>query len=344
MEKHFFDMKIDSINRDWLKKLEWEKSKVLFKNSDWIPEWDNIKIFQWIFSQNFKKWEKSRNWYKYDQEGWFVDNYKRLPIMLWQHDDSYGWIWFVNELYVDTKGNLAWIFYVDLDMLEDRHRKQVEKWFVTMVSTWAITMEAMYEHNENWKRYTQDEAVEEFWYSNVVEALWGDVNAILTYVVTKAELVENSLVTIWSNFWAIAKSVNSIWDEMNTIANQMKSKQDKNNLFSKNSTMNLDEAMKEIETLWNDVSERDTKLNALTDEVSEKAKKIDSLEKDVEAKEKEINTLKDKSSKNEDKLEKLEKDAKEKILAAAKIDNGWGEKVETDKVETEEDFVKKYSK
>lgn len=338
MEKHFFDMKIDSINRNWLKKLEWEKSKILFQNSDWIPEWDNIKIFQWIFSQNFKNWEKSRNGYKYDQEGWFVDNYERLPIILWQHDDSYGWIWFVNELYLDTKGNLSWLFYVDLDMLEERNRKQVEKWFVTMVSTWAITMEAMFEHNESWKRYTQDEAVEEFWWSNVMETLWGETNAILTYVVTKAELVENSLVTIWSNYWAIAKTVNSIDDEMKTIANQIKSKQDKNILISKDSTMNLDEAKKEIDSL-------NTKAETLKNEISEKATKIDSLEKDNEKKETEINTLKDEAWKNEAKLNKLEDEAKDKILANVKIEEeNKNTPNKTDKVEKMDDFAKKYSK
>lgn len=375
MNKHYFNMKVNSLNRDWLKKLEWEVDKVLFKNSESIPEGDNIKIFQGIFSQKFGKWEKSRNWYKYDQNGWYVDNYARMPIILWQHDDSYGGIGFTQELWLDTKWNLQGLFYVDLDMLEERNRKQVEKWFVKMISTWAITIEDWFEHNETGKIYSFDEAEDEFGWENVWKSLWGVKDAILTYIVLKAELVENSLATIWSNFWAIAKSVNSLWDEMKEKAEQIKSKYDKTTLISKDEDMtkNLkknseeevvetpetqeeevvkttDEVVETPETEWGeDITETKEENKVKTDSVetlknalASKDSEIESLKNSLSAKDTEIKSL-------TDKIEKYESDAKEKILANANVDNSIDNgksknKVEEDKVHTMSDFTKKYSK
>lgn len=352
MKKHYFDMEVNSINRDWIKKIEWEKGKTLFKNSESIPEWDSIKIFQWVFSQNFTNWEKSRNWYKYDQNGWFVDNYKLLPIILWQHDDSYGWIWFTQELYLDTNWNLAWIFYVDLDTLEDRHANQVKKWFVKWISTWAKTIESMYEHNDTWKRYTRADAEEEFGWENVWKSMWGATDAILTYVITKAELIENSMVTIWSNFWAIAKTVNSINDEMETIANQIKSKYDKNNLFSKNSTMNLEEALLEVDALKisrdgfeKKANENDTKITELNDSIVKKDEEIKKLTDKVSENEIKINDLTSSDKVQKDRIDELEKEAKDLIMANANINNeGWEEwkGKKTDNVKTIWDFTKKH--
>jgi len=354
MEKHYFNMDINSITRDWLKKLEWEKATTLFKNSDWIPEWDNIKIFQWIFSQNFKKWEKSRNWYKYDQNGWLVDNYARMPLILWQHDDWYGWIWLTQELWLDTKWNLQWLFFVDLDMLEDRNRKQVEKGFVKMVSTWAITLEAMFEDNETWKRYTREEAEDKFGWENIIKCLWGMRDSILTYVVTQAELVENSLVTIWSNFWAIAKSVNTLDNEMKTIAEQIKSEHDKN-LFSKKSDMvkdvkNTVEEEKEVETTPETTETEENKVDSLKEvdtlknEIASKDSEIESLKNSLSVKDTEINSLKDEVSKKETEINTLRDEAKEKVLANANVKKVVADESKDKAVNTVEDFTKKYGK
>lgn len=352
MSKHYFNMSINSINRDRIKKIEWEKSKTLFKNKNKIPEWDNIKIFEWVFSQNFKKWEKSRNWYKYDQNGWVVENYERLPIILWQHDDSYGWIWFTQELYIDTKWNLAWIFYVDTNTLEERHARQVNWWYVKWISTWAITLESMFEDNETWKRYTRADAEEKFGWENVIKSLWWVRDSVLTYVVTKAELLENSLVTIWSNFGAIAKSVNTLDDEMKSIAKQMQSEHDKN-LFTKNSTMNPEELKNALETsqdevkeLKNEVSTKNTEIDTLKDDIKEKDDNITKLEDDLSKKEDENKELQDNLKKANDEVDKMRDKEKDKVkkLANVKVNNKEKKKGdEEDKMENASDFEKKYS-
>lgn len=221
MEKHYFNMEINSITTDWIKKIEWEKVKTLFLNSSPIPEGENIKIFSWIMSQNFEKGEVSRNRYKYKQDWWKLDNYARLPIILWQHDDRYWGIGFTQELFIDSNSNLCWIFYVDTDMLEPRHKNQIEKWYVKAISTWAITLEDWFEDEKTWEILTFSEAEKKYGWDNVISTLWWALDTWLSYIITKAELLENSMVTIGSNFWAIAKSENSINDEMKKRADEL---------------------------------------------------------------------------------------------------------------------------
>ena len=325
---HYFDMEVNTITRDKIKSIEWEKSKVLFKNSEKIPEWENIVIFSWVFSQNFKKWEKSRNWYKYDQNGWILENYARLPIILWQHKDDYWGIWYTQELWLDTKWNLCGLFYVDTETLEDRHSNQVKKWFVKSVSTGAITLETMFEHNESWKRYTRKEAEEEFGFENIWKCLYWFKDSILTYIVTKAELVENSLVTIWSNYWAIAKKVNSLSDEMKEEAEKLKnlsSKQDETLFLNYKTPMkkediekngNPNEATPEVtegtpaeapteengvnvESLKNELEAEKNKLSELQTNFdtykNETETKINALTQEKETLQKEVNELKEKA-------------------------------------------------
>lgn len=372
MEKHFFDMKVDSISRDKVKKIEWEKSKVLFTNSEGIPEGDNIKIFQGVFSQKFEKGQKSRNGYKYDQEGWFIDNYERLPIILWQHDDAYGWIWFTQELWLDTKGNLCGLFYVDLEMLEERNRKQVERGYVKSMSTGAITIEDAYEHNETGKRYTYDEAEEEFGWMNVLKALWGMKDAILTYVVTKAELVENSMVTIWSNYGAQAKSVNSLSDEMKRKADELQQKYSQNwdtllpndlSMTKKdNDVVETAETADSTETTTPEVEEVEN-----TEEVVETAETADEAEADTtqedgevseeveEVEENKIQKLENKISDMEKHIDTLQKDFTEFKNGSEiqnKVDKRENQRKQvlasvpsggqTDGVKTMSDFTKKY--
>lgn len=289
-------MKMDSINRDRLKKLEGEKKTTLFKNSNKIPDGDNIMIFEGIMSQNFKKGEVSRNRYKYKQDWWVVDNYARLPIILWQHDDSYGGIGFAQELFIDTKWNLAGVFYVDLDMLEDRHRKQVEKGFVTAISTGAVTLEDGYEEKETGKILSFKEADEKYWFEEIVNTLFGAMNTALSYIVTKAELVENSLVTIGSNYGAIARSVNTIDDEMKRKAEDLQKQMNSQNwdtlltndlsMSEKDNVLEAEEAttpevVEEVET---QVDEVETEVSEGTEEETETTEedKVEKLENELE--------------------------------------------------------------
>ncbi len=357
---HYFDMEVNSITRDKIKSIEWEKSKVLFKNSEKIPEGENIVIFSWVFSQNFQKWEKSRNWYKYDQEWWILENYARLPIILWQHQDDYGGIGYTQELWLDTKWNLCWLFYVDTETLEERHANQVKKWFVKSVSTGAITLETMFEHNETGKRYSRKEAEEEFGFENIWRCLCWFKDSILTYIVTKAELVENSLVTIWSNYWAIAKKVNSLNDEMREEAEKLKnlsSKQDET-LF-----LNQETFMKKENLGTNDTSTNTTPV--VLAEVPETTPKeengvnVDSLKNELEAEKNKVSELQNSfdTYKNEaetkinsltlekDNLQKEVNEFKEKakteILENAPNVTKWEN---NNGVKTVADFKKKHSK
>lgn len=69
----------------------------------------------------------SRNKYKYSQDGWQFDHYANNPIILWQHNQDYGGIGRAKAFYKNSSGDLAGIFWVDLDTLEPRNAKQVKK-------------------------------------------------------------------------------------------------------------------------------------------------------------------------------------------------------------------------
>jgi hypothetical protein len=53
MEKHFFDMQVNSIERNAVKDIK--RKETLFKNKKDIPEEENIIVFQGILSQKFRK-------------------------------------------------------------------------------------------------------------------------------------------------------------------------------------------------------------------------------------------------------------------------------------------------
>lgn len=342
-KKHYINLEINNIDEN-----EIVKNKILFKNKD-VPEWDNIKIFNWIFSENYWKWKKSRNWYKYDQNWWDLKNYSKVPLILWQHDESYWWIWKAIEIYLDEKNNLWGKFYIDLELLDDRNRKQVERWMVNMLSTWAITLDWWFEENKNWKRYTEEEAIEKFWFEEVWKSLWGAKDAILTYIVTKAELVENSLVTIWSNAWAIATSLNSINDEMQERANNLKSLYfNNNNMNVKKDELEAEVTEQEVETPTEDVETNNAVTEAepkaeepiegtaeptepATEEVAENS--IKELKDDIKSKEVLINSLTDKVANLEKQLNSFRESQRDKVMANAKIEN-W--------VSSMSDFSKKY--
>lgn len=95
------------------------------------------------------------------------------------------------------------MFFVDLDTLEERNATQVKRGFVSAISTGAIPEEYMFEENDSGDLYTEADAEEKFGWKNLWDAMWGDSD-ILTLVVTKAKMIENSLVTIGSNENAIA--------------------------------------------------------------------------------------------------------------------------------------------
>lgn len=81
----------------------------------------------------------------------------------------------------------------------------------------------MFEENDTGERLTEDEAVEKYGDWNVFTALIGWSTEFITLVITKAKLMENSMVTIGSNAKAIA-SQNTIGDTFTDIAEAFKMK------------------------------------------------------------------------------------------------------------------------
>ena len=225
----FFHITCDKIGAEEIGRIMENSSMV--KTGKEIPTEGNIVVFKGIASQNYAKGEKSRNGYKYDQNGWDFSSYMSNPIILWQHNAQFGGIGNAVSFWNDAKGNLNALFFVDLDTLEERNAVQVRKGYVTAISTGAIAKEYMFEDNDTGERYTEAEAEEKFGGWNVLLAYWGE-NKNLTLVVTKAEMIENSLVTIGSNENAIAMQ-NAIGQHFKARANEYEAKIKKDNPVNK---------------------------------------------------------------------------------------------------------------
>ena len=363
MEKHFFDMQVNSIERNAIKDIK--RKETLFTNKKDIPEGENILLFEWVFSQKFKKGEKSRNGYKYMQNGWDVSNYATLPIILWQHDDTYGGIGFCQELYINNAGDLSGVFFVDLNTLSEKEAYQVKNGYVTSISTWAITLEDAFEDNETGRLYTRDDAEEKFWWENVWKCLVWSTDAILTYVVTKAELVENSLVTIGSNAKAKAVQVNSLQDEMKKKAEELKTQINslkRDTLIPKDESMEkqentsediapavAEEVKSDVETPVTEETKEETQVSEeaeepTTEEVPKEDEKVVELENKLEAL---TNSFEAYKSEMEAKLNSLKKDDKisqrEENRAKVKkiFETSWAKQNASD-VKSVEDFRKKH--
>lgn len=322
MEKHFFDMQVNTIDRNAIKNIE--RKETLFTNKKEIPEGENIIVFEGVFSQKYKKGEKSRNGYKYIQSGWDVSNYAELPIILWQHDDTYGGIWFAKEIYLNKQWDLSWVFFVDLNTLDEKKAYQVKNGYVTSISTWAITLEDWFEDNATWKIYTSDEAEKKFWFDAIMDCLFWVQDAVLTYVVTKAELIENSLVTIWSNAKAKALQVNSLQDEMKKKAEELKTNQiqsqTRDTLLPNEDSMEKQENTSEITTpdVVDEVVE-----TPVTDEVEE-----------TQVSEETRETTKETQTEEENKIETLENEIQELKNSFAEYKNEMEAKFDSLKTDT----------
>lgn len=89
----FFHIQCDKIATDQIEGILTDATAQNMVNTGReVPTGDNIVVFKGIASQNYAKGEKSRNGYKYDQNGWDFSAYLNNPIVLWQHDTQYGGI------------------------------------------------------------------------------------------------------------------------------------------------------------------------------------------------------------------------------------------------------------
>lgn len=177
---------------------------VMFDSKEEIPEGENIIVLSGLLSQNYPVGKKSRNGYKIDQRGVDYSDYKYNNIVLLQHNDELGWIGRARMIYLDNKGNSNIIMYVDLNTIADENtRYQIKEWYIKWVSTWHALLESKFEDVEDgWKLLDANEAADKYGFDEVWYAYFG-MSDKLIYVVTKASMIENSVVTIWSNEKAI---------------------------------------------------------------------------------------------------------------------------------------------
>lgn len=247
----FLTVNCDRINQDQINEITGMTRNKLTKTWKEIPQGDSVVTFKGIVSQNYAKGEKSRNNYKYDQTGWDFSNYMHNPTILWQHDSYYGGIGHAIEFWLDDQKNLNALFYVDLETLEPRNAAQVKKWFVSWISTGAKTLEYMFEDAETGEMLSETDAEEKYGWENVWKALvwWG--SDFITLVITKAMMVENSLVTIGSNekALAVANSIGNSFQERAEEYKKLKNGSNPANLLPLNSTsMNTQEIKKDTTT------------------------------------------------------------------------------------------------
>lgn len=328
-EKIFINSMCDSVGEDFI------IPNYAHRTGKEVPKWDNILVFKSIVSQNYKVWESSRNHYKYDQNGWDFSDYNHNPIIAWQHDYDYGAIWHAVAFWHDAENNLNSLFYVDLDTLEPRHAKQIKNGYTAGVSTGASTEEYMFEDNENGNRYSREDAEEKFGWENVLDALWGS-SKILTLVITKAKLLENSLVTIGSNAKAVALQ-NGISDYFGKIAEDYKTLHSNKNSMQKQDTKTPETT---AESPVTETPETDTNsVEILQNEVKNLQNQIEELKKNHQE---ELQKVRDeeKTKFNTLLVEETEKIRTEEKKNLAKIvaeqNNTTGE------VNSVEDFRKKY--
>ena len=177
---------------------------VMFDSKEEIPEGENIVVLSGILSQNYPVGKKSRNGYKIDQKWVDYSDYKYNNIVLLQHNDSLGWIGRARMIYLDNKGNSNIIMYVDLNTIADEAtRYQIKEWYIKWVSTWHALLESKFEDVEDGGKLLEaQDAADKYWIDEVWYAYFG-MSDKLIYVVTKASMIENSVVTIWSNEKAI---------------------------------------------------------------------------------------------------------------------------------------------
>lgn len=160
-----------------------------------LPDGDNVQVFRGLASQNFPKGKKSRNGYKYDHSGWVLNDYKRNPAIFLSHNDEMP---IGKMLSIDfTEAGMEVTYFVDYATKAGKeYEHELRNGYIGMLSTGAITREWMIEDNRTGKRYTREEAREagiDLW-----SVLFGD-SEDYTMVVTKAELIEVSMVTVGSN-------------------------------------------------------------------------------------------------------------------------------------------------
>lgn len=262
------------------------------------------------------------------------ENYSKNPVVLLQHNHEYGGIGYVNKLWLDKEGNLNILFFVDTNTLEGKTRYQVENGFITAVSTSHVTHEDMIEDNKTGERMTWEDA-EGLLSRNELRRIMVGRSENYTLVVTKAEMIENSLVTIGSNEGAIVAH--------NSVDNYFSNKYSENLFTGILSNKLNDMSIEEIKALLNDAEiskDQKNKLIAKLNELEGKEKLTEEKKDDEE--EKEDNKKEEDEEKEEEKKEdKKDDEATDEDEESTKSENDEDKSEESDidgekPVETEE--------
>jgi hypothetical protein len=315
----FFHLNCEALKPKKVNDLLSDTKLDMIKTGVELPQDDNIIVYKGIASQHYEAGEKSRNGYKYNQRGWIFDDYNQNPVILFQHDTLQP-IWQALSFWIDRNKNLNIMFFVYKDALEWVDKIRVEKGLIKALSTGALTEEYKFENSE-WELISEDEAIEEYWFSAIIDAFnW--ISDILTLVVTKARMLENSLVTIGSNEQAMAMQ--------NWIGQYFKNKA---NLLNNNETMKTkqneveEEVIEEIkeEIIEETKEEVEEETNAV--EIISLEELQEEEEAKEEAKEEEIiieeNSLKDiiEEVEQSEEITEVEEVEEEAHIMEDKIDN-----------------------
>lgn len=323
----FFHLDCNILKDKAVEKLMSDTSLDMIKTGVEIPTNDDVIIYKGIASQNYEVWKKSRNWYKYLQKWWNFADYIKNALILFQHNTEAP-IWRAISFWYDKNKNLNIMFFVYKDALDWVDRVRVEKWLITAISTWAQTDEYKFEDTKTWELIEEEEVIKTYWFNELMDAfMWASKKLIFT--ITKATMIENSLVTIWSNEEAMAIqnwigqfAINKA-EELKLTYNNMK----KNNI-----------ALEEQEVIEEPIIENeDTENKEVEEEVIENEEKTDEIEvilenpiedKEEEIKEEiepvkeeinEVEIIEDKDEEVEEKAEEVQEDVE--VEEENQIDN-----------------------
>jgi len=198
----FCNAEISELKKEEIKTLGVNAIKTKTK----IPEGDNIRVYRGLATQRFDGENVSRNGYKIDPEGWDFTNYLKNPVILYQHDPEkvYGEAIEV----MPHEGGVDIVFWVDLNALEEKEAYRVKNGFVRALSTGHVTLESAWENTKTGERVSDYREMR-----RMIEDSDGEYNEDdFAFVVTKAESVENSTVTIGSNPDALFSNSYSVQD------------------------------------------------------------------------------------------------------------------------------------
>jgi len=298
------------------------KDKAPKKVKENIPEW--ALYFKAVASNG----DENRNGYIIRAKAWitnalgkkdtsFIDHYLENWKILYQHNSEKP-IWKPLSLKVvgDELILEAWVYddnYTDWN---------IARWLVTSISTWHITHNREFEHQETKQVLQEEEFFDEYDFWDL--AMWGGKWLM---AVTSAEVVENSLVTIGSNrdsHIINSKSylINKLWmseDQFNILLSKDKSMNKKDILEMKGVNFPKTNDVEEVET-----DEEVTDTEEVVDETIETEEVVETEEEttDTPEVEEEVETdeeepVKENKVKKEEKQISLSKNEFEKLLTSA---------------------------